>query len=106
MLGRLTENGNCVVGYMIEPVAARLARIEELEDCRATVRNLHELGIAHGGLHRESFLIMESGDTAILQGFHDSFETSDQTVLAEEMDEVERVLQEEPWCGYHLCPEG
>ncbi|KAI5861268.1 hypothetical protein GGS23DRAFT_160483 [Durotheca rogersii] len=94
VLGHLTENDSRVIGFMLESVAARQAGIEHLEACRAALRKLHELGIAHGTLRRSSFLILEDGGGALLQGFWTSFQTSDQELLAGEMAGVEGLLQQ------------
>jgi hypothetical protein len=95
-LGHLTENNGRVIGYMLEPAAARLAGIEDLEACQVVLRKLHNLGIAHGYIDRRYFLILENGNRALLQGFHSSFKTSDQKLFAKEMADVEKALQK-PW---------
>jgi hypothetical protein len=93
VLGHLTEVGDRVIGYVLETVAVRPAGIEDLEDCRAALQKLHERGIAHGRLSPSPFLILENGSGALLQAFHNSFETLDQELLAREMAEVEKVLR-------------
>ena len=92
LLGHVSENGGRTIGYLLEPVAATLATIENLKDCQAVLQKLHELGIAHGSLNPTSFLILNDGSGALLQGFHSSFETSDLELLAKEMSQVAEFL--------------
>ncbi len=93
LLGHVSEKGGRVIGFILEPVAARQAGIEDLEECQAALRKLHELGIAHGRLSRSSFLILKDEGRALLQGFHSSFETSDPELLAGEIAQIEAILQ-------------
>lgn len=90
-LGHLTENGSRIIGFMLESVNARPATINDLVACRTVLQKLHDLGIAHGNVIRDNFLILDGGN-ALLKGFFDSYQTSDRAVLDEELAMIEKAL--------------
>ena len=79
----------------VEPVVQQeSACVNDLAACRAVLKNLHSLGIAHGlfgALRDTHFLITnDSQDTcALLHHFGGSFQTDDRAVLDAEMDSLE-----------------
>ncbi|KAI1374406.1 hypothetical protein F4677DRAFT_425997 [Hypoxylon crocopeplum] len=91
--GHITENLSRVIGFLLEPVAARGADIGDIRLCEGVLKKLHGLGIAHGCIQRSSFLILEDFQTALLQHFHSSFETIDQHTLDREMSSIEEALR-------------
>ena len=90
-VGHLTENGDRIIGYLVESVDARPASIGDLAACRAVLQRLHSLGLAHGRLRRDNFLILENGH-ALLKDFFLSHRTNDQSILDAEMAKVEEAL--------------
>ncbi|KAH8900534.1 hypothetical protein GQ53DRAFT_616564, partial [Thozetella sp. PMI_491] len=91
-LAHLTDNRERIIGYVLESVPARAAEIGDLDRCRDVLQKLHGLGIAHGHLTKDAFLIHQ--DTAVVQilYFYSSYETTDRDVLAREMTLLEEVL--------------
>ncbi|WEW60329.1 hypothetical protein PRK78_005814 [Emydomyces testavorans] len=49
------------IGFLMEDISGRTPNIEDLEDCKKTVRLLHLFGIIHGDLNKYNFLMTESG---------------------------------------------
>jgi hypothetical protein len=98
ILANLTEHGSRPVGWIIEHVAGRYATARDLNECRAVLAKLHELGISYGWLHIESFLIIQDGPNgktrALMQDFRNALPNNDESELAEEMEKVESVLAE------------
>jgi hypothetical protein len=78
-LGHLTENNSRTIGYVLESVEARQAEMMDFEGCREALQQLHNLGIVHGGINRESFLI-KNDSKALLQNLFNSFRSSDQAI--------------------------
>ncbi|KAI1361993.1 hypothetical protein F5Y08DRAFT_313347 [Xylaria arbuscula] len=97
-LAHITDNGTRVIGSLLERIAdAREAGPADLEKCKDALSRLHALGMAHGGLlMRHSFLVCGGGDTVLLQGFGGSFKTTDEEVLARELEGLEQVLAQQP----------
>lgn len=93
-LGHLTENNSRTIGYVLESVESRQARMMDFEGCREALKQLHNLGIVHGGINRESFLIKKDSK-ALLQNFFNSFRSSDQAIKEEEIARLEEVLKGE-----------
>ncbi|KAL9111205.1 MAG: hypothetical protein Q9227_004282 [Pyrenula ochraceoflavens] len=92
-LAHITENQGRLIGFMVENLEARLAATSDLEKCSAVLKKLHNLGIAHGNLSLESFLIDDRLDRAYLHGFTCSYPTKDQGVLDAEIVSLEHMLR-------------
>lgn len=95
-----------VIGMAIELLDdARVAGIEDIEECREVLGKLHSLGILSGeSLRRLSFLIVEEEDMenrgekrkkALMQGFTRSVFCDDKEQMRMEMDRLPEVLREE-----------
>lgn len=95
-LAHLTDNHERVVGYVLESVPAREADIGDLDLCRDVLQKLHNLGIAHGHLTKDAFLIRQETPMAQIQFFFSSYKTIDRDVLDKEMSSLEEVLQQRP----------
>ncbi|KAH7305319.1 hypothetical protein B0I35DRAFT_484069 [Stachybotrys elegans] len=93
-LGHLTENNTRIVGYVLESVDARKANSADIEACREALQQLHDLGIVHGNIDRDCFLISQEDSRAQLQYFFDAAKTSDQAVKDAEMLKLEEVFRE------------
>ncbi|KAF7554584.1 hypothetical protein G7Z17_g2775 [Cylindrodendrum hubeiense] len=80
-IGHITDNGERVIGYMVESAAVREASIGDAELCRKVL----------------AFLIREDGpvEYAQIQHFHTAYATEQEGIFEEEMDMVEEVLQQE-----------
>jgi hypothetical protein len=95
-LAHLTECHGRVIGYVLEATPGRPARLSDLDACREVLQKLHSLGIAHGSLTPEAFLIRHDAPVAQMQFFYSSYETTDRAVLDKEMLSLETVLQQLP----------
>lgn len=93
-LAHITENGDRIIGFVVERLEARIATASDLGKCSAVLAKLHGLGIAYGGLTRQSFLVDDSIDRAYLHSFASSYRTTDQRVLDEELRSLENILQQ------------
>ena len=89
-LAHVTENYSRVIGYMCERVSGRRPRAEDGARCEAVLARLHGLGIAHGCLEAESFIV--SDGRVVLHGFGGSYKTTDPGVLEGEMQLVRELL--------------
>lgn len=92
-LAHLTDNHECVIGYVLECVPAREAEIGDLNICKEVLQKLHNLGIAHGYLTKDAFLIRQDIPIAQLQFFFSSYKTIDQDILNKEMSSLQDILQ-------------
>ncbi|OCL09845.1 hypothetical protein AOQ84DRAFT_11476 [Glonium stellatum] len=90
-LAHITENRNRVIGFMVERVPGRHATYSDLQACREVLSKLHNLGIAHGSLEPDIFLVTD--DRVLLHSFAGSFQTDDKSALDAEMAALEGVLQ-------------
>lgn len=95
-VAHLTECHDRVIGYVLEAITGRPARLGDLDACREVLQKLHSLGIAHGSLSPDAFLIRDDQPGAQIQFFYSSSQTTDQTVLDKEMSSLETVLQQIP----------
>jgi serine/threonine protein kinase len=96
-LAHLTENGDRVIGYMVERLPhIRAATPRDLDACRTVLGKLHALGIVHGFLSPSSFLISSDDGRALLHSFATSHLTDKESVLDAEMAALEDVLSIEP----------
>ncbi|OTA95548.1 hypothetical protein M434DRAFT_28663 [Hypoxylon sp. CO27-5] len=93
-LAHITENRKRVIGFMVESLQAYMASISNLDKCVAVLSKLQRLGIAHGNLTRDSFLVVDSRGRAYLHGFQISYTTRDQGVLEKELASVENILKQ------------
>ncbi|KAN0089699.1 hypothetical protein V8E51_019959 [Hyaloscypha variabilis] len=95
-LAHLTECHDRVIGYVLEATPGRPVRLSDLDACREVLQKLHSLGIAHGSLTPDAFLIRHDSPVAQMQFFYSSYETTDRAVLDKEMSSLETVLQQLP----------
>lgn len=93
-LAHITENHNRIIGFVVERLQARIAAVSDLGKCKAVLTKLHGLGIAHGGLTRQSFLVDDGLDRAYLHNFAASYPTTDQGVLEAELASLEDILRQ------------
>lgn len=89
----MTENDGRVIGFLIEHAVGRCADISDLPACQEVVRRLHRLGILHGDLNRNNFLI--SKDKAILIDFETAQKSNDERAMEAEMEGLVKQLLEE-----------
>jgi hypothetical protein len=86
-LGYITENGR-VTGLLTENVKGRRAALSDLHLCQDTLRRLHDLGIVHGSIDKNKFLISQG--RAVIMGF----ETAERSEDPEEMEKEMEILTE------------
>jgi hypothetical protein len=70
LLAHLTECYSRVIGYVLEATPGRPARLSDLDACREVLQKLHSLGIAHGSLTPDAFLICHDAPVAQMQFFY------------------------------------
>ena len=95
-LAHLTDNHKHIIGYVLELVPARNANVHDLHLCKEALQKLHNLGIAHGHLTADTFLVHRETLSVQLQSFFSSYKTTDQDILDKEMSSVENILQQAP----------
>ena len=95
-LAHLTDNQERIIGYVSEHVPARTACIGDVDLCRAALQKLHSLGIAHGRLSRDAFLLRQDIPVAQMRSFFSAYETTNPDVFDKEMSCLEEVLQQPP----------
>lgn len=65
-LAHVTEGGR-VVGFLLEHInGASAATLEDLDACRTALHRLHSLGIKHGDVNRNNFLVKPGVKVAII----------------------------------------
>lgn len=95
-LAHLTDNHERVIGYVLEYVPARAAGISDVDLCRAVLQKLHSLGISHGRLSRNDFLLRQDIPVAQMRSFFSAYETTNRDIFDKEMSCLEEVLQQTP----------
>jgi len=95
-LAHVTENDDRVIGYIVERVHGRYATHADLGSCRAVLSKLHDLGLLHGMLNAQSFIVSEDGRT-MLHEFGACFKPDDPSLLVAEMAGLEEALNKQPY---------
>ncbi|KPM41579.1 hypothetical protein AK830_g4955 [Neonectria ditissima] len=96
-LGHLKEDGR-VFGIIIEHIEdAQTVTPEDLPACRAGLANLHALGIKHGDINKNNFLVRDG--KAILIDFEASERCENQSELDAESDLLETSLKDTSYRG-------
>jgi len=93
-LAHITENRTRVIGFMVQRLEARVADASDLGRCSAVLTKLHSLGIAHGSLTRQAFLVDDRLGQAYLHCFASSYRTTDKHVLDAELSSLEHILRQ------------
>ena len=70
---------------------SRLATIHDLTACQIVLQQLHELGIIHGALDRQAFLILGSGP-ALTHRFPAGYLTDDTQAFEQEFASLHGVV--------------
>jgi len=78
------------MGFLIENVVGRRATIRDLDACRETVQRLHDLGILHNDLNRNSFLI--SKGKAVLVDFECAERSEHEDAMRRELASLENIF--------------
>ncbi|KAG6046284.1 hypothetical protein E4U39_001490 [Claviceps sp. Clav50 group G5] len=67
-LGQVTEGPNGrVIGFIAEWVGgARYAEPRDLDDCKKVLARLHQLGIKHGGIKKQNFIVREGHEVVLI----------------------------------------
>ncbi|KAK4031615.1 hypothetical protein C8A01DRAFT_41941 [Parachaetomium inaequale] len=99
-VGHITENkdtdGARAFGFMVEYMPdCRVAEAQDLEECKAVLRRLHQLGIVLGFLEPACFLVVDKTDgqkKVFLHGFGSASATEDQEEMDDEMRKLEAMF--------------
>ncbi|KAF5878234.1 putative alpha-galactosidase a precursor protein [Botrytis fragariae] len=89
-LGYITEGGR-VIGLLTENVEGRRATIADLSLCQTLIRKLHKLGIMHGSLDENKFLISQG--KAVLVSLDTAERCEDKKTMEKEMELFAENLQ-------------
>ncbi|KAK3377295.1 hypothetical protein B0T24DRAFT_666059 [Lasiosphaeria ovina] len=80
-LGHLTEEER-VIGFMLEYIDnARPAGPEDLAACQSVLKKLHSLGVKHGDINKNNFLVQHNGNVVLLD-----FETAKNDASINELE--------------------
>ncbi|PYH85150.1 hypothetical protein BO82DRAFT_372010 [Aspergillus uvarum CBS 121591] len=87
------------IGFLMEMISGHPPDIEDLEECKSTIRLLHALGILHKDTNKYNFLINEKG--AQILDFESSVAlgTVDPTASQKELDGLEAKLRDKSGVG-------
>ena len=88
-LGHLTEDGR-VIGFLLEKLDGLHASIGDLTRCQEAVRKLHSLGIRHGDLNCDNFIVRQ--DRVTLIDFESATKCHDEAEMAVELEELNKEL--------------
>ena len=94
-LGHLAEEGR-VIGFAMEKVIGRRANKADYNAVRDALTKLHDLGIRHGDINRNNFVITERG--AVIIDFEAGVMDSN---ASEEMTELQERLERDDSEGYY-----
>lgn len=93
-LGHVSEGGR-VVGFLMENIAkASPATLDDLEACKTALCQLHSLGVLHGDVNRNNFLIQESGDKVTIIDFETAEQCDEQDKLQAEISSLEESFKD------------
>lgn len=92
-LGHIHEQGR-VMGLLVEKVEGmREAGIEDLERCKAVLESFHALGMVHGNVNRNSFLVPVDDDGQVrLIDFGWSQVSEDADAMRKEIESLQEAL--------------
>ncbi|KAI5464347.1 alpha-galactosidase A [Mariannaea sp. PMI_226] len=96
-LGHVHEEGR-VIGFLIEKVEGRRARMADLDTCQRALGRLHSLGVLHGDPNRHNFII-DSNHEAVLIDFEKAVVNPDVKSLENEMASLREQLSEDTGRG-------
>lgn len=84
-LGHVSEGGR-IVGFLMENITrACPATLDDLEACKIALAQLHSLGILHGDVNRNNFLIQQPADKAMMIDFETAEKCDEQDKLQAEV---------------------
>lgn len=93
-LGHVSEGGR-VVGFLIEDIAgASPATLDDLEACRIAIARLHRLGIRHGDVNRNNFLVQRPEGKVTIIDFEAANKCDEQERLQAENEGLEESFRD------------
>jgi hypothetical protein len=98
VLGHLTECGR-IIGLLLERQEGRFASIEDLPDCEATVRKLHEIGLIHGDVNRYNFIVNKEQGGVTMVDFEHATAVFSEEDAEKEIQSLESELNEDTGRG-------
>ena len=101
-LGHVDENGR-VIGLLLEKAEGRFASIDDINECKTALQQLHKLGLQHGDVNRHNFLVDE--DRVKLIDFGHTQENAVKDSLREELEGLaaEPVDNSGRGAGFRVC---
>lgn len=89
-----------IIGFLVEELQGRHPTIDDLDACRATVQQLHRIGILHGDLNKYNIII--AGETAELIDFEaSSYISGDGKEASTELCQLSDKLLDDSGVGYY-----
>ena len=85
-----------MIGFALEKVQGRRATLQDFAVVSKALSRLHEMGIRHGDMNRNNFIITDQG--AVLLDFAEARGDSD---AHDEMTELKDCLQSSDTTGYY-----
>lgn len=100
-LAHVTEGGR-VIGFLMEHVqGAAVAELGDLDACRAALARLHSLGIKHGDVNKNNFLLQ--GRKVTIVDFETATRCDDKEQLQAEFEALEDRFKD-PWNPGGITP--
>ncbi|KAI1129910.1 alpha-galactosidase A [Nemania abortiva] len=100
-LGHLTENGR-VIGFLMEKLEGRFACLDDLTQCAALLKRLHnlgDLGLVHGDVNRHNFIVEESHHGCVRLIDFEHAQDYDEELAQAELESLSAELAEETGRG-------
>jgi hypothetical protein len=91
-LAHITADRSRTIGFILEEAKGRLATSADFETCRDALSKMHRLGLVHGSLRSDTFLITDKG-TALIQNLRLTRKAANQETFDEEMASLEKALK-------------
>lgn len=97
VLGQIHEQGR-VIGILLGIVPGRAAGIEDLPQCRAALKRLHNMRILHGDCNRHNFIVGSGGEVTLID-FSEFKENATDEELATEEESLAGKLEDDSGLG-------
>ncbi|KAH8928172.1 hypothetical protein BT69DRAFT_1316474 [Atractiella rhizophila] len=86
-IAHIHEDG-CVIGFLLEKLVGHAASIEDLDACQAILKKLHALGLLHGDVNRNNFVVLSERRGIKLIDFEHFLQYPNPKQMQEELEKV------------------